>query len=171
MFDYNYVLEFERFICNKLKNKTSILIKNDNPYLLYDYKTRKLVKGLNQIKLMENNFLFNPIKLTDTIYYRKKISKKIILLAEYKNNKKIYYYVTESKELSKAAENKIKSSFSLTKIEDILEYYFTCCKNQTPYNPFFSDEEIYSFYKFIENNPYELSKKIKMIFEKVTGVK
>lgn len=88
MFDYNYVLEFERFICNKLKNKTSILIKNDNPYLLYDYKTRKLVKGLNQIKLMENNFLFNPIKLTDTIYYRKKISKKIILLAEYKTIKK-----------------------------------------------------------------------------------
>lgn len=172
MNEFDYVLNIENLICKKLESRNSVLLKNNKPIFYYDFKTHKIIKGLNQIKLAEENFINDPIKLSDSIYYKKEINKKIILLSEYQNQKKLYAYITESEYKHIVNEtNRKQFVYSLNNIKDIILYYFTCCKYQIPYNPNLSDYEINKIINLLKTKPYCFSKIVKQSFEIITGVK
>lgn len=172
----DYILESEKIILNKLRQRKSVLITHSIPKIYQDTSTQKYHKGLNQLKLAELEAPEKTEKISSVIKSNKIIKNKTTyLISEHKNKEIQFNFYIENNEKTRNIFNtnkiKIKPFYNLSDINELIDYYFSCALKKEFYCPYLTDNEIIEIINFIQNNPYDFSLIVNTTFKKLLGEK
>lgn len=168
---YNYALETEQLIFESIQNDNCILTKKHKPLIYFNYSTKKLHRGLNQVKLAQLNFSQSTQSLANITKQTHTTCSNNIIICEKYNNRIVYQFHNEYKKINIQLDKQFqKPYYDFYNINELIEYYFVSAINNDFFLPHLNSEQLENLKNFIKEKPLELSRIINTTFNSLTNI-